>query len=81
MKIEVKIERATGRAILRTGEWADANKTKPVVYAVSGGHQYMDMRYWRYKCKPPEMAVEHMRAATLLVKYANLQLDLARESF
>ena len=81
MKIEVKIEQATGRPILRTSEWADEAKTKPVVYTLHSGHQHMDMRYWRYKCKPSEIAVERMRAATLLVKYADLQLSLAKESF
>ena len=72
MKIEVKIERETGAAIIKTGGWHDRQETLPEAYVKQGQHVGMDMSYWRYKCKKPTTPDEHLLAAELLVEYAQL---------
>lgn len=72
MKIEVKIERETGQAIIKTGDWYNWQGTLLEAYVKQGQHVGMDMNYWRYKCKKPTTPDEHLLAAELLVEYAQL---------
>lgn len=72
MKIEVKIERESGTAIIKTGGWYDRQDTLLEAYVKQGQHVGMDMSYWRYKCKKPTTPDEQLLAAGLLVEYAQL---------
>ena len=72
MKIEVKIERATGAAILKTGDWYDRDETMLEAYVKQGQHTSMSRGYWRESCRTPKTIAERILAAQLLVEYAQL---------
>lgn len=72
MKIEVRIERATGAAIIKTGDWCDRDETMLEAYVKQGQHTSMAPNYWRYNCRKPKTLAEQTLAAELLVEYAQL---------
>lgn len=72
MKIEVKIERETGAAIIKTGDWHDRDETMLEAYVKQGQHTSMSRGYWREACRKPKTLAEQLLTAELLVEYAQL---------
>ena len=72
MKIEVKIERETGAAIIKTGDWYGRDETMLEAYVKQGQHTSMSRSYWREACRKPKTPEEQTIAAELLVEYAQL---------
>lgn len=70
MKIQIKVETATGYLVLRTGDWADVAKTQPVVYTKEGKHKHMSLWYWRNNCRKIATTEEQQEATRLLTQYA-----------
>lgn len=68
MKIEIRIEKDTGCALLKTGLTEPDGKLE--IYSHIGQHSTASKDYWALRCSKPKTIEEQIKAIDLLVEYA-----------